>query len=498
VRAHRFRAPLLALPAALLLAHLSVLEEASADGQVRASQFNEAPNPLLSPPETDALDAGLSDADAEAAEGFDPYEGMDSDGRIPKAEMPLDLAHPERWRYIPEGRMPSGNLFRRFMVTSFVIPFVFHDGDVGTGAGVALTDIDFRAQRRRELAGAFLSYTSKGQQSYFGFWRRWLNTRDLPGGGVIQEERSFFGVSGGYQKTLTRRFFGFGANSDEDDEIKYIDELYELELKLATTVPDPGSSLLLTLGARAEFHNLSGKCKNILNGLERDVLCQRDDFDKQAALKKIIGDSDQEQLGWLIAGVKWDTRDSSRNPYAGFYAGVTTEAALLQDEQDVGAHWQIVAGKAIPVPPIFHDGGDDAEQNPPTDTLAFGFQNRFKTGDLPFTALPTLGGSRTLRGFIDGRFRDDASWHAGVEYRIWIIPRGFPITKSIRVERVGIAPFVEAGSVAGKEFDLFDSKVRYSYGIGLRALLERAAPFRLDFGFSDEGFNLSARFGYTF
>ena len=79
-----------------------------------------------------------------------------------------------------------------------------------------------------------------------------------------------------------------------------------------------------------------------------------------------------------------------------------------------------------------------------------------------------------------------------------MIPRGFPLTKSIRVERIGIAPFFELGSVAGSEWKLFKSRVRFSYGVGLRALLERSAPFRVDLGFSDEGYNISARFGYTF
>ena len=159
---------------------------------------------------------------------------------------------------------------------------------------------------------------------------------------------------------------------------------------------------------------------------------------------------------------------------------------------------EFVTGMAFRVPPIFHDGGDSGEENPPTDTLAFGFQTRFKGGDLPFTALPALGGALSLRGFIDGRFRDDASWHAGVEHRIWVIPRGFPITRSIRVERVGFAPFFDVGSVGSSAFDLFQSEVKLSYGIGLRALLERSAPFRVDLGFSEDGLTVSARIGYSF
>jgi len=170
----------------------------------------------------------------------------------------------------------------------------------------------------------------------------------------------------------------------------------------------------------------------------------------------------------------------------------------LQDEGAVGSLTELEAGVAFRVPPIFHRGGDDGEENPPTDTLAFGFESRFKSGDLPFTALPNLGGSYSLRGFIEGRFRDDASWYAGVEHRLWVIPRGFPITRRIRVERVGIAPFFELGTVGSDVPELFRNEVKLSYGVGLRALLERAAPFRIDLGFSEDGYNLTARFGYSF
>ncbi len=448
--------------------------------------------------ESASSDTGPDLSDITGIEGHDPYEGMDRNGRVPKIEKPADLVHPERWRYIPEGRIPPGNIFQRFLVTSFIIPFVFRDGDVGTGAGVGLTDIDFRGQRRREFAGVFLSYTSKGQQSYFGLWRRWLHTRDLPGGGVIQEERGFIGVSGGYQKTLTRRFFGFGPDSDEDDEVKYTDELFELELEYARAVPDPGANLVLSGAVRAEFHSLRTDCDELLSGADRRARCPGSDFDESAAFQRLIGDNDHEQVGWLVAGIAWDTRDSTRNPYSGWHVGLSLEAGLLQDEGDVGVRYDFEAGKAFRVPGIFHDGGDTDEENPPTDTLVLGFETRLKSGSLPFTALPSLGGSFSLRGFIDGRFRDDASWHAGVEHRIWVIPRGFPITRSIRVERVGFAPFFEVGSVGSNGFDLFESEVKLSYGIGLRALLERAAPFRVDLGFSDEGYNISARFGYSF
>ena len=80
-----------------------------------------------------------------------------------------------------------------------------------------------------------------------------------------------------------------------------------------------------------------------------------------------------------------------------------------------------------------------------------------------------------------------------------MLARGLPIWGPIRIERAGLAPFYELGSVADDPGDLFSSKVRHSYGVGLRATLERAAIFRIDLGFApDESMKVIARFGLSF
>jgi hemolysin activation/secretion protein len=180
--------------------------------------------------------------------------------------------------------------------------------------------------------------------------------------------------------------------------------------------------------------------------------------------------------------------------------GGNADAALLQGGGDVGVVWTLSGGRVFGVPPIFHDGGDPGEEHPPTDTLAVGLRTQLSSGKLPFFELPSLGGSDFERGFIAGRWRDDASWVASIEHRFWLLPRGFPIpfTDAIRVERFGAALFYEAGAVAKDAGGLFKSHVRSSYGFGLRASLERAAPFRVDIGFSQDGVNVAAGFGWSF
>ena len=147
-----------------------------------------------------ALGAAVVAYAEEGDDEFDPLEGIESDGRIPYVERPGDLPNPERWRYIPEGRIKSGNIFERMFVTSFIAPFVGKSSDAGWGGGIGLGDIDFRNKRRREFAAIFGSYTEKRQQVYGIVWRRWLHHIDLPGGGVLQEERSFLNAQAPVRK----------------------------------------------------------------------------------------------------------------------------------------------------------------------------------------------------------------------------------------------------------------------------------------------------------
>ncbi len=416
---------------------------------------------------------------------YNPYLGMDRDGRIQRIDKSAYVDRPERWRYVPEGRIKPGNFLQRFLVSSFIVPIIFSNSDVGTGFGLALTDIDFRRQRRREFLGGFFSYTTEGQQSYVLRWRRWLKHMDVSGGGILQEERSFLRAGGGYRKTLTRRFFGIGPSTKESQETSYTDEVVFLELGLSKSLEGALDDFVFEVGLIAEDHRLD---RGRVGGKPT----------MEALFPRLFRDADRITLGWLSGGFRWDTRDSQRNAYRGTAIGAKVDAALGQTGGEVGAIYTLFADQIFPIWPIFHDGGTEDEEHPPTDSLAFHFENRTSSGDLPFFARPSLGGSRLLRGYIAGRWRDDAAWAAAAEYRFWVIPRGFTIWRHIRVERLGAAVFYEVGGVAGNGFGLFHERVRQSYGVSARATIERAALFRADFGFSEEGFNFSAGFGLSF
>jgi len=423
---------------------------------------------------------------------YDPFAGIDQDGRIPQVVRPTEMKHPERWRYIPEGRIKPGNLFERFLVSSFIAPFVAQDKDVGTSFGLAITDIDFRQQRRREFIGAFLSYSTEGEQSYSMVWQRWLNHLEREGGGVFQEERSRVRVKGGYERARTLRFFGFGPDSKESDESSYTDARYEIDVAMEVSWPDPGDDMILTGGLRADFHRLdTGKVdSDKANGVPSTDIAFPQEFQE----------ANRSNLGWMYWGARYDTRDSQANPYRGWMVGTLVEAALLQNRGDIGVRYSNFGRAVIPVPGLLHRGGVGNEEHPPTDTFALALDVDLSSGELPFFWRPSLGGNSRMRGFIANRFTGDSLWWGAAEYRFWVLSRGFPIpfTRALRVERVGLAPWYEIGAVADGGRELFHAKLQHSYGIGLRLTLERQAPFRVDVGFSKEDVIITARFGLPF
>ncbi|MEM7167674.1 MAG: BamA/TamA family outer membrane protein [Planctomycetota bacterium] len=416
---------------------------------------------------------------------FNPYAGVEENGRIPKAELPADLNHPDRWRYYPEGRIPPGNILQRWLTTSFIAPVFFFESDIGAGGGINLTDLDFRHKRRQELANIFLSYTSEGQQRFSLTWWRWTNHRELPEGGVILEERSYVNARIGYQRTLTRRFFGFGARTKERDESAYTEEKEWLSVELQQSIPDPGHDLILRLGARLEHRNLGAA----------DV---DDTPSTKVSFPTTFDDDDNHDMLWIEGGLRWDTRDSQHLPYEGWHVGIDSRAAPLQTHGDTGVLISTNGSWITPVPTLLHDDGDATEEHPPTDSIAIGARVDWLAGDLPFWARPSLGGADTLRGFIGNRWTDDAAWHSSIEYRFWAIPRGFAISEGIRIERLGAALFYEIGSVASDIGKLDGAQVHDSYGFSLRATVDRQAVFRIDFGYSDEGSNLTIAYGLSF
>lgn len=418
---------------------------------------------------------------------YDPFRGMDESGRIPKPQFPEDLQRPERWRYTPPARIKPGSVLDRFWVSSFVTPIIFREEDIGFGGGLAMTDVDFRNQNFQEFANIILTYSAEGQQNFRINWSKWLNHRTLPNGGIIREERGRIFAGAGYSKTLTRRFFGFGSRSVGGDETSYTEEVSNLGFGIRMPLPDPGSDWLARVDVALEHHALSsGRVSNVPS---TDVY--------KPQFQRAFQDGDGVDQIWVTGRFGWDTRDSLAQAYRGKRLAISV-ASALQSAGEWGSIIALDGQHVFPVPPIFHRGSVGREENPPTDVFALGFFLQDTVGELPFYSLPSLGGSRTLRGYIQNRFTDRAAAHFSVEYRINLIERGHAFTDTIRIERIGLALFYDAGTVAS-DIDRLDSgRFLDSYGVGLRLAFSREAIFRADVGYGEEGSNLTIAFGNAF
>lgn len=108
--------------------------------------------------------------------------------------------------------------------------------------------------------------------------------------------------------------------------------------------------------------------------------------------------------------------------------------------------------------------------------LGLSYVNNETGHRVPFYFLPSIGGSDTVRGFREFRFRDENILFANVEYRYQAF------------KMIDLAVFADAGEVRADWEDIGPRDLKTSYGFGVRVHSDSRTFVRLDFGFgSNEG-----------
>lgn len=109
---------------------------------------------------------------------------------------------------------------------------------------------------------------------------------------------------------------------------------------------------------------------------------------------------------------------------------------------------------------------------------AFQFYGQLTTGAPPLDSVPRLGGDNLMRGYDQGRFRDNLYTVLQAEWRVPII------------WRIGMTVFAAVGNVYDGLAAVRLDQIKPTGGVGLRMLLskKRNINLRVDFGFSEEGF----------
>ncbi|RME88690.1 MAG: hypothetical protein D6767_09750 [Candidatus Hydrogenedentota bacterium] len=187
----------------------------------------------------------------------------------------------------------------------------------------------------------------------------------------------------------------------------------------------------------------------------------------------------------------YDTRDFEPDPKHGILTGMTfshSTAALGSSFEYVG-----ITGEFRVYEEIFSGM-----------VLAFRFALHGKTGNVPFfgenflvlldSEETYLGGARSLRGFVESRFRGNRVAFANLEFRYHIID--FTLGK----EHFGVilVPFIDAGETRDAFKQFIASGIEVAGGFGIRIPWNLATIIMIDTAFSREGMGNYIMFNHIF
>lgn len=154
----------------------------------------------------------------------------------------------------------------------------------------------------------------------------------------------------------------------------------------------------------------------------------------------------------------YDTRDVITSPYSGWYIGVNQRFYprfmgndyCFSSTDFTASHYNRVWRGGI---------------------LAAQFHTLMTYGNTPWSMLATLGGSHSMRGYYEGRYRDKCAMDITVELRqhVW--------------RRNSVVVWAGAGSVFPELGKLHSREILPNFGIGYRWEFKKRVNVRVDYGF---------------
>lgn len=271
---------------------------------------------------------------------------------------------------------------------------------------------------------------------------------------IFREERSMLQGDNSYQK-FPENFWGVGAFTSDDNE-----ELYESDrLELDNTFLRQFKPHWFA-GPSMRFQYITGM-KTIENSI----------FESQQVLGREGGIS-----SGLGAKLLYDTRENLFTPAIG--------NAYLEFST-------LYFGKSLASDYTFTTLRLDARKYLKTykkHVLALQSFQQYTFGDPPFRMMPLMGSASHMRGYYQGRYRDNVYVTGQAEYRL-------PVWR-----KWGVALFGGVGEVASEISDLNWRAVRHSYGGGIRFLIDKEenVNLRLDFAVAGESTGFYISFGEAF
>ena len=302
----------------------------------------------------------------------------------------------------------------------------------------------------------------QGAQEYF------LSANDYVSGPLVEivpkRKRSFVFANVRFRHFPQEDFFGLGPDSQKEDRTDYLIEDTSYDGVI-------GYQFNRWLGAGARVGYLK---TDVGEGTDSRFPNTELLFDENTA-PGLTQDTDYLRLS---SAVFLDFRDIPGKPHKGGAIGFLYNR---YDDRD-GDEFQ------------FRRYAFDARGYLPLGSVARVFAVRFFTSfddptsgaQVPFYLMDTLGGSQTLRGFREFRFRDRNLLYLSGEYRWEASPA------------IEGAFFYDTGKVFSDRDDFDFTDLEKNWGVGLRFKTKSAVIFRLDVGFSNEGTRIFFKFAPAF
>jgi len=324
------------------------------------------------------------------------------------------------------------------------LPIIFYSPETRLAFGVAAV-YAFRKDSLQYYPSQVqfgLAYTINDQLLLYLPYRLYLN----------KEKYLLYGEFGYYMYSYN--FYGIGNEQDPDYE-----ELYGINF----------------LRIRMSF--LRRVQKNLYLGVRywlEDYKITETEEGMQFASGEIVG-SESGLVSGLGLVANYDSRDNLFFPTKGFFV----ESTFQRYDKAIGSKYEYTR---------FLIDGSTYLSLAKNHVLAFNGVADFISGNPPFNQMAVLGGTKRMRGFYEGRYRDKNALITQAEYR-------FPLAG-----RFGLAAFMAYGAVADEVSNFELNNFRLTGGGGLRFAINRKEHIniRVDYGFGKQSSGLYFTIGEAF
>jgi hypothetical protein len=316
----------------------------------------------------------------------------------------------------------------------FALPVVLRTPETGWAFGLSGT-VTFKTSGLKD------SLTRTSSVALYGiFSLREQNIQGLDASVFFPKEKYILNMSAGHLY-FPDRFWGFGQNTINEGMEKYIYEQVLVTPHLKRKIRGP-----FFAGIIADYENVLKVLpmeKGVMDSLT------------------FTGKMPYQLVGFGLSA-SYDTRNSAFWPTKGLF--IQTQYIGFQKE------WRSDCSFNKWITDIRYFKKIVKEH-----VLAIQLYNYTTVGNTPFRSLGMLGGADNLRGYYQGRYMDKSMCSALIEYRaplFW---------------RISAVAFGGVGDVYNRVSDLSISKVKFSFGGGIRLAVQKKDRFniRIDYGYSD-------------